>query len=735
MIYLLSSLRRILWIWYTLLVLGGILLFSTHFWEAKADENPPPHSSSPSVVEKPQTHLKADQLTHDQELDIVTARGHVEITHGKRTVTADTVSYQRSLNRLTATGDVTLADVDGTVTQTNYAELTGDLKEGFIRRARILFTNGAHATVRQGTRTGGTATILQDASYSACRPCSDQSLLWRVRAKEVMHDQRDRVVSYKNAWLEMRDIPIFYTPYLSQPDPSVKRQSGLLTPSYNRNKDLGFNIKIPWFYTISDHQDLTVAPIITSKEGLVLTAAHRVFTQKTALSGSASLTKDSQDAIRGHVSGTLRHSINKAWRTGLDLQLTSDRTYLRRYRFGSSPFLKSRAYVEGFTRRSYVSVEGIHFQNTGAVKTSEQDIPAFIPLGTMHYTSQPDGPLGTWTTFDLSLAGLHWKAGKKSQRVSSHIGWHVPYTSSGGSVYRLDLGLHTDTWHVNRIEESTTGMYTGAVARIVPEAAATWSLPLHRSQGKRSDVLEPIIQGVISPRGGNTHKIPNKDSLDFEINDSNLFSSQRATGRDRVENGPRFNYGLRYTAYGTALGTIETVFGQSWRAYPDTRIPVTSGLNKNFSDYVGRITTYPHQNFSASWRFRLDQETGALRRSDASINAEFSALETTIGYVERDELVEHDSSASSDYQRHQEIYGSVESQLSSHWKAATTARWDTAEGGGPLKVGGEVSYEDECFVFTLEAGKDYTRDGDFSGGTFIGLTLSFKTLGDLAIKL
>ena len=39
------------------------------------------------------------------------------------------------------------------------------------------------------------------------------------------------------------------------------------------------------------------------------------------------------------------------------------------------------------------------------------------------------------------------------------------------------------------------------------------------------------------------------------------------------------------------------------------------------------------------------------------------------------------------------------------------------------------------FCFSLEAGRDYMRDGDFSGGTFVGLTLSFKTLAILQQSL
>ena len=739
MTYFLSLLHQVSKICLASFILASFILGCSSFviapsLEAQAHGGEPPREDALSVPSQERTHLKADRLTHDRELDVVTARGHVEITHGQRKVTADTVSYQRSLNRLVATGQVTVTDTDGTVTQSNYAELTGDLKDGFVRRVHVLFVDGAHAEARQGTRTDGVVTVLEDASYSACHPCQNQSSLWRVRAKEVTHDQKNRTVSYKNAWLEMRDIPILYTPYLSQPDPSVKRRSGLLAPSYGSNKDLGFSIKVPWFFTINDRQDVTISPIITTKEGLVLTAQHRAVAQKTSLSSSGSLTKDSRDDIRGHIASTLRHSINDTWRVGANMNLASDRTYLRRYRFGSAPFLESRAYIEGFTRRSYLSLEGLHFQNTGDTRLKEQDSPSVIPLGSAHYTSEPDGTLGSWTTLDFGLSGLHWEGGRRSQRLSSHVGWHVPYTSSGGSIYRADLDLYADAWHMDRMVLSSQNTYTGAAGRVIPEATVTWSFPLHRSQDERRDVLEPIVQGIISPRGGNPLEVANKDSLDFEVNDSNLFSRQRSPGRDRIETGSRLNYGMRYTAYGTPLGTFESVFGQSWRAYPDADIPELSGLNRHFSDYVGRVSLYPRPDFSASWRFRLDQETGDLRRSDASFHTKFSDITTTLGHVARHESGKNDSGTPLPYQHRQELYGSIESRLSPHWNAAAIGRWDITEGGGPLSTRGQISYEDECFVFSLEAGRDYTHDADFSGGTFIGLTLSFKTLGDFTTK-
>ncbi len=59
--------------------------------------------------------FSADELTYDDALGIVSARGNVEISQGGRTLLADTVSYNRRNGVVTATGNVRLLELDGTV--------------------------------------------------------------------------------------------------------------------------------------------------------------------------------------------------------------------------------------------------------------------------------------------------------------------------------------------------------------------------------------------------------------------------------------------------------------------------------------------------------------------------------------------------------------------------------------------------------------------------------------------
>ena len=58
-------------------------------------------------------------------------------------------------------------------------------------------------------------------------------------------------------------------------------------------------------------------------------------------------------------------------------------------------------------------------------------------------------------------------------------------------------------------------------------------------------LVEPIAQVIGAPYGGNPPDIPNEDSTDFQLDETDIFSFDRLPGYDLVETGPRANVGFR----------------------------------------------------------------------------------------------------------------------------------------------------------------------------------------------
>lgn len=678
--------------------------------------------------------ITADELTHDRALGVVSARGNVEVEYGGRILLADTVSYQIASDRVTASGSVVLTESDGTTLFSDHVELTGQLGEGFAREVRLLLADGSRAAARSATRTDARLTTLDRAVYSACDSCPEdpqRPLVWQVKAMRVVHDQETKDIVYNDAWVEFFGVPVAYTPYLSHPDPTVERRSGLLAPIYASRRELGVSITTPYYHTFAPNHDLTLAPTLTSREGLVLGGEHRWIGERLRWEGAGSITRDSDRETRSHIDARAQYLIDDTWRAGADVALASDDTYMRRYGLGNPAFLTSRAYAEGFSQRSYASVEGFYFQNLtrpGVLGDSQQrGVPVVAPLAEWHLVTEPAGR-GHFQTATLSTAAITRNDGADSRRLSGQWGWHLPYVAPTGEIYRLDVNLRGDAYSVEDVRQpGTDSTYSGATGRLVPEVALTWSLPLERDHGTFQEVIEPIVMGVVSPRARNTFKIPNEDSLDFEFDDTNLFSTNRFTGWDRVEGGARVNYGLRWGAYGGPFGAMEALFGQSYHFKRQDIFEEGSGLSDNFSDFVGRVLVQPGGNVDLLYRFRLDKDTLEPRRNEVTARFGPPVLRAAVSYASVVGQPLRDGGPT----EREDLAVGLRSQVTRYWSVGAETRHDLTDDGGPRRIGGGIAYEDECFIFALDGAREYTYDRDYEGGYAFSLRFTLKTLGEV----
>ena len=221
--------------------------------------------------------FKADQLRHERKLDIVVARGNVEITQGDRILRANTVTYNQKTDILTATGNVILLEPNGDVIFAEFAELSGDIKDGIVQNIRILMSDDARVAAVGGRRIDGNVMEMRKVVYSPCRKCLglNGTPIWQLKARKVIHNQTDKIIEYQDAFMEFAGIPVFYTPYLSHPDPTIKRRSGFLTPRYGADTELGTMAEIPYYFNIAPDKDATLRPIVTSDEGVVIAGEYR----------------------------------------------------------------------------------------------------------------------------------------------------------------------------------------------------------------------------------------------------------------------------------------------------------------------------------------------------------------------------------------------------------------------------------------------------------------------------
>ena len=678
--------------------------------------------------------MTADELIYDEAADTVIASGNVEVAQGGRVLRAANIRFRRSDGVVTALGDVSLREPTGEVTFADSATLTGDLRNGVIHRLSALLTDGSRLVAGGARRIDGTRTLMRKAVFSPCDLCPDDPAptpLWQLKAGTVIHDQVKHSLTYYDASLEFFGLPVFYTPYFRHPDPSVTRHTGFLAPSYRSSAALGPEVTIPYYLAIAPNWDAIFSPRFTAQEGVVLAGTYRERTRDGQYTLDASITRaltpdEDGHRIRGHVFGHGLFDIDETWRWGFDLERALDGTYLRRYGISSKDDLVTMLFAEQFRQRSYMSGTGYLFQGLRFGKQGDQS-PIVLPLLDAHLVSAPDYA-GGYTTLDANLMILERLDGTDSRRISITGGWHRPMILAGGHLLRIDASLRGDLYHAYTpvsLGPLSGGARSKTAGRFVPELAVEWRYPLISRIGSFRQLIEPIVQGVISPDGGNPQDIPNEDSRDLEFDHTNLFSTNRHAGLDRVETGLRVNYGVRLGFYGPGGERATAMLGQSARAKDDSPFEAGSGLEHRMSDYVGRILLQPSPWLDLSLRFRLDHRDFTIRRNEIDLVAGPDWLRTRLGFADVDRPPE---SMMADFEGGREGLLSFVAEPFENWTISAEGRRDLEEKASiNWRVG--LFYEDECVVIGTGLSRSFTRDRDVEPDTVWHLTVRLKNAG------
>ena len=388
--------------------------------------------------EKP-VGFSADELVYDREMNLVIARGNVVFKQGDSTLRADHVNYDMTDGVVIASGGVEIDTPDGGLVRANYAKLSGDLKAGLIRRIRFTLADQSVLTANDARHINSTFTEFNDVAYSSCDFCIDGSRFWEIRSKKMTHDKEAQEMAAQNATLTVKDVPVAYLPYFTYPDPSVKRRSGFLLPSYKSTQALDAGIKIPYYWEIDPYTDFLFEPMIAMQGVLLAGHFRHNFSQGPFALWGSHIYQDGES--RYNIRSYLDWNINDVWRVRMNVDRVSDDTYLRRYDIDGaddySPWLESNVIAEALTSRTYFSAKAVNYQNM-RYDVNDDAIAENVPIITFSHETAP-AENGSYWTADVSSVMLNRKEGSDSTRASIGAGTVLNITSKSprGSPSRV----------------------------------------------------------------------------------------------------------------------------------------------------------------------------------------------------------------------------------------------------------------------------------------------------------
>jgi len=243
----------------------------------------------------------AQKIIYDKKKSIINTETHsIYIDNKGNKLFANNFSYDLNLKIINAKNNVQYFDKDGNVfnfTSLKYDEnnevgIGTSLKAKLIDKSSIegseaTFNNKTGILVVGNNKDKGIIDKLINIfnkNSNAYTPCEKNKFSktieedcpdWSLETQETIYDKNKKMVYHYGSLIKIKNVPVFYTPYFSHPDPTVKRKSGFLPPSVKNFTDLGQTFKAPYFYVIDENRDLTFTPIYYFSENPIFLAEFR----------------------------------------------------------------------------------------------------------------------------------------------------------------------------------------------------------------------------------------------------------------------------------------------------------------------------------------------------------------------------------------------------------------------------------------------------------------------------
>ena len=687
------------------------------------------------IISDSGSFLSANQIEYHEELSMISAIGDVEVINANEILRARELTYDFKSDIILAKGKVSLKTKEGDILYADTMELKGNLKSGVIKNFSSILNDGSRLSASKIIRDIENGDRLEKVIYTKCEICEDspdEFPIWQLRALKSKRNVEEGRIEYNHVILDAYGFPLFYFPAISHSDPSIKKSSGFLSPKFKNNSVLGPTFTQPYYYVLSESSDITFMPTMTYNEGPILGANYRKLGSKSSTFISGSFTKGSMQKtqgeeedsskLRGHININSVERISKKWIAGINFIRATDSTYLPRYRLeniGSSGTLTQRVHFSGYEEGFFSEIEGLYFQPMDASK-SNRHVPLIFPNTKTLWTNVDQE--GFAREIALNTTSIARASGSNSQRISLESKWTKERILDSGHIITTQISGRTDLYRDRKTDLSQTSGDPGSNKniRLVPKLETTWRLPSKGDLLNKTILLAPIVQGIISPNGGTPNSIINNDSMDIEISHANLFSDKFA-GLDRIESGPRINFGFKTNLDLDFYGKIYSLIGRSWRPKPQIDFTKGTGLSEKLSDLVGNLRYNIKESFNLDYSFRRDSLNLRSQRDTLSLGLNIYPFSSNLSYT----MVREDPNPSPTAPSSSEqALASLNLAITDNWSTNIRQSRDFigSNFGDAIYSRASIGYVDECIHVVLSAERQHRDAVDVPDATTYSVT-------------
>jgi LPS-assembly protein len=608
--------------------------------------------------------INGDTMSHDQTTDIIHASGAVHIEWQGMTVLAIEAEYNRKTQILSAAGNVVLIKGGDIVRGDKLAFDTvsgrGEIDNGtmFLRHG-----NNFHIAGKKVKKTGDDDYELDQGSLTTCDASTPA---WKFGASKI-DTTVDEYATSKNVIFYVKDVPVFYFPYMIFPV-GRERQSGFLFPHTGWSAKKGGELDLLYYWAISPSQEATIDLDSQTKRGVGTGLDYRYLrTHDSAGDFGGYLIYDLlAERWRGSVSQTHKEIFSPDMNLRMAVNLTTDRDFFRDYgvengeynrRSGDTLINFLKTWDTYALTASLRYTEDFYAQNN---KTTLQTLPEVALAGVRQQIFST--PL--YFDLDASVDNFYRETGTTGQRLIFFPRLTLVTGQAGFLNVSLFSGVHlrgyrSDPSAVNSdIKETDGDLLPDAGARISTSFSRVYETDGDRLKKLRHELV-PEISYIYTPDQDQS-RLPFYDFNDRPVWQNMVRFSLTSFLGGKFQNGEiteyrdisRIHLSQGYSVEGTRRDLLTLVDAN--RPWTDVILETDTWLNPQLRvTFDARYNVYDNHFSSAAPGLEFDDKRGdtagvSYRMSHGQVEYFEGRLGTkffnpwTFGYTTRYSFDRHD---------------------------------------------------------------------------------------------
>ena len=558
------------------------------------------------------------------------------------------------------------------------------------------------------------------AVFSTCNIEDKKCRGWELRTREFNHDKVEKIFEYKGSWLKIFGYKVFYLPYFNHPDPSVKRKSGFLTPSYTSSNTLGTSINFPYFKVLSIDKDITFSPRYYVDKSFLFQNEYRQALRNSKILSDFSFLVG-KEGTKSHFFYNQIGSISENINYDLNIQDVKGDNYLKSHKLMSTSSLikDENLLVSNFDLNWQFTDSKLYtsFKVFEDLSRNYHDRYQYI-FPEFNFSKNLNIPKSYYGSFNFDSYGYnkHYETNITEAVITNDFHFKsFDYISPKGIQSNYDLLLKNS----NNYSENSKNFNENAEYDLFGTIKFDASLPMEKKTESYNQFLKPIISFMYSPNGNDN--LSNKDVL---LNYDSVFSLNRIGSTYQVEGGESVSIGLEFKKNKVdGKNIFEFKTANVIKPKENINLPSKSKLNKTRSDIFGMLKYNINDNLELEYFYSYDRDLEYSNLDGLNIAFNSDKFLTSFDYYSEDNDFGDQESVKNTSNYFIDNENKIGFEISKNLKDDFTQYYDL-----------NYEYLTDCISINLNYNKSFYNDGDLEPNKSISFLIKIIPFTDIGVS-